>query len=339
MRIGIASQLLGSGLQRVLQSQPECEIAWIAQNGLEAVQKCETDVPDILLIDPNLPTLDGAETTRRIMKNSRSPILLVTDSVEGNAAKIFEAMGCGAMDAVNFSITGSAEEREKNIQNLLKKIKTIMRLQQFSGREDKPSAPIIDMKQANIPPFIVIGASAGGPKTLAAILSKLSTPFSAAIVIIQHVDRDFSFGLTEWLNYQTSLTVQVAKINERPQAGHVYVAGTNDHLVLTASLRFAYTPEPRNMPYRPSVDVFFASVAKYWPAQGEAIILTGMGRDGAEGLALLRQAGWHTIAQDEATSVVYGMPKAAKEIGAALEVLPLDQIIRSIQQSVTKNTR
>ena len=339
MRIGIASQLLGSGLQRVLQSQPECEVAWIALNGLDAVQKCETDIPDILLIDPNLPTLDGAETTRRIMKNSRSPILLVTDSVEGNAAKIFEAMGCGAVDAVNFSVNGSVEEREKNTQNLLKKIKTIMRLQQFSGREDKLSAPILDVKQANIPPFIVIGASAGGPKTLAAILSKLSTPFSAAIVIIQHVDRDFSFGLTEWLNHQTSLTVQVAKINERPQAGHVYVAGTNDHLVLTASLRFAYTPEPRNMPYRPSVDVFFASVAKYWPAPGQAIILTGMGRDGAEGLALLRQVGWHTIAQDEATSVVYGMPKAAKEIGAALEVLPLDQIIRSIQQSVTKNTR
>ncbi|GAK53387.1 chemotaxis response regulator protein-glutamate methylesterase [Candidatus Moduliflexus flocculans] len=339
MRIGIASQLLGTGLQRVLQNQPECEITWIAQNGLEAVQKCETDIPDILLIDPNLPILDGAETTRRIMKSSHSPILLVTDSVEGNAAKIFEAMGCGAVDAVDFAVNGSAEEREKSTQNLLKKIKTIMRLQQFSVRESKPSALVIDVKQANIPPLIVIGASAGGPKTLSAILSKLSAPCASAIVIIQHVDRDFSFGLTEWLNNQTSLTVQVARIHERPQAGHVYVAGTNDHLVLTASLRFAYTPEPRNMPYRPSVDVFFNSVAKYWPTPGQAIILTGMGRDGAEGLALLRQVGWHTIAQDEATSVVYGMPKAAKEIGAAVEVLPLDQIIRSIQQSVTKNTR
>ena len=182
----------------------------------------------------------------------------------------------------------------------------------------------------------MIGASAGGPKTLSAILSKLSTPFPAAIAIIQHVERDFSFGLTEWLNHQTPLTVQVAKINERPQAGHVYVAGTNDHLILTSSLRFAYTPEPRNMPYRPSVDVFFSSVAKHWPMQGQAILLTGMGRDGAEGLSLLRQAGWHTIAQDESTSVVYGMPKAAKEIGAAIDVLPLDQIIHAIQKSVLK---
>jgi len=336
MRIGIASQLLGSGLQNVLQSQADCEIAWVVRNSMDAVQKCDIEMPDILLIDPNLSGLGGAETTRQILQRGQRPILLVTDSVEGNAAKIFEAMGVGAVDAVSVSFNGSPEEREKNKQNLLKKIKTIMRLQQLSSREEKPLSHKIDAKPAVIPPFIVIGASAGGPKTLAAILSKLSAPFPAAIVIIQHVDRDFSFGLTEWLNNQTPLTVQVAKINERPQAGHVYVAGTNDHLVLTSSLRFAYTPEPKNMPYRPSVDVFFASVAQYCPVRGLAILLTGMGRDGAEGLALLRQAGWHTIAQDEATSVVYGMPKAAKEIGAAIEVLSLDQIIHSIQKSVSK---
>ncbi len=336
MRIGIASQLLGTGLQLVLQSQADCEIAWVARTGADAVKNCETDVPDILLIDPNLPVLDGVETTRRIMQRVHSPILLVTDSVEGNAAKIFEAMGCGAVDAVSFSLTGSAEEREKSKQGLLKKIKTVMRLQSPSSLDHAMPSRITDAKPANVPPFIAIGASAGGPKTLAVILSKLTAPFPAAIVIIQHVDREFSIGLTEWLNNQTPLTVQVAKNTERPQAGHVYVAGTNDHLILTAALRFAYTPEPRNMPYRPSVDVFFSSLAKQWPTQGHAILLTGMGRDGAEGLSLLRQAGWHTIAQDESTSVVYGMPKAAKEIGAAIEVLPLEQIVRSIQQSVSK---
>ena len=338
MRIGIASQSLGAALQSALQNQPGCEVAWVAQNGMDAIKKCEREIPDMLLIDPNLPGLDGAEITRRIMQRSPIPVLLVSDSVEGNAAKIFEAMGRGAVDAVNFSANVSAAEREKNTQTVLKKIKAIGRLQQLSPMESKPPSQtkIAEVKVASVPPFIVIGASAGGPKTLSAILSKLSAPFPAAIAIIQHVERDFSFGLTEWLNHQTPLTVQVAKISERPQAGHVYVAGTNDHLILTSSLRFAYTPEPRTMPYRPSVDVFFNSVAKHWPAQGQAILLTGMGRDGAEGLSLLRQAGWHTIAQDESTSVVYGMPKAAKEIGAAIEVLPLDLIIHAIQKSVLK---
>ena len=336
MRIGIASQSFGSALQIALQHQPGCEVAWVAQSGIEAVKRCELEIPDMLLIEPNLPGLDGAEITRRIMQRSPIPILLVSDSVEGNAAKIFEAMGRGAVDAVNFSVNVSAAEREKNTQNILKKIKAIGRLQQLSPMENKPPLQVAEARGASVPPFIVIGASAGGPKTLSAILSKLSTPFPAAIAIIQHVERDFSFGLTEWLNHQTPLSVQVAKINERPQAGHVYVAGTNDHLILTSSLRFAYTSEPRNMPYRPSVDVFFSSVAKHWPMQGQAILLTGMGRDGAEGLSLLRQAGWHTIAQDESTSVVYGMPKAAKEIGAAIDVLPLDQIIHAIQKSVLK---
>jgi len=116
----------------------------------------------------------------------------------------------------------------------------------------------------------------------------------------------------------------------RPKINTTYIAGTNDHLVITSLLTFSYTPEPGNIAYRPSVDVFFKSIARHWPEKGIAVLLTGMGRDGAEGLSVLRQSGWHTIAQDEASSVVYGMPKAAKELDAVVETLPADRITEAL---------
>jgi len=116
----------------------------------------------------------------------------------------------------------------------------------------------------------------------------------------------------------------------------VFLAGRNDHLIFTPDLHFAYTTEPGDIPFRPSVDVLFKSVAKLWPSKGVAVLLTGMGRDGAEGLAALRRAGWYTIAQDEATSVVYGMPKAAKELGAAADVLPIGEVGPAILRFLNK---
>ena len=150
---------------------------------------------------------------------------------------------------------------------------------------------------------------------------------------MQHVDKMFSAGFVEWLNAQTALRVRLAVSGDFPAPGTVYVAGSNDHLVLTPRLTFSYNPEPRTLPYRPSVDILFKSVAQYWPAKGKAILLTGMGRDGAEGLAILRKAGWHTIAQDQASSIVYGMPKAAKELEAAVEILSLGEIAASLLKS------
>jgi len=176
----------------------------------------------------------------------------------------------------------------------------------------------------------VIGSSTGGPKTLLKVLAPLPENLGAAIIVVQHLDEEFSPGLADWLNTQTALRVRIAPRGARPEKGIVDVAGTNDHLILTRGLTFAYTPEPRNNPYRPSVDVFFKSVAEHWPDTGCAILLTGMGRDGAVELANLRRLGWYTIAQDQATSVVYGMPKAAKELDAAVEILPIEEISPAI---------
>jgi two-component system response regulator WspF len=174
--------------------------------------------------------------------------------------------------------------------------------------------------------LVVIGASAGGPAALAMVLGGLAQDFPAAIVIVQHVDEPFASGMAEWLGHDSALPVRVAKEGDRPAIGRVLLAGTSDHLVLKAADRLGYTAEPRAYVYRPSVDVFFQSVCRLWRGDVVGVLLTGMGRDGALGLKALRNRGHHTIAQDEATSVLYGMPKAAAELDAAVDILPVERI-------------
>jgi chemotaxis response regulator CheB len=174
--------------------------------------------------------------------------------------------------------------------------------------------------------LVAIGASAGGPAALSTVLSGLPEDFPAAVVIVQHVDERFAQGMAEWLSRQCALSVRVAKEGDRPTAGTVLLAGTNDHLTFKTAGRIGYTPEPREQPYRPSVDTFFASIDALWPGEAIGVLLTGMGRDGAIGLKALRDKGCYTIAQDQATSTVYGMPKAAASLGAAVDILPLEHI-------------
>jgi two-component system response regulator WspF len=172
----------------------------------------------------------------------------------------------------------------------------------------------------------VVGASTGGPKAISDLLFPLPHDWNAAVVVVQHVDVAFAPGLAKWLGDRTGRAVRVAEHGQQPLAGDVLLAGTNDHLVLTKARTLEYRQEPRDVFFRPSVDVFFESVADYWPQTGVAALLTGMGRDGAKGLMKLRTRGWHTVAQDEASSVVFSMPKAAIDAGAACEVLGIDRM-------------
>jgi chemotaxis response regulator CheB len=176
------------------------------------------------------------------------------------------------------------------------------------------------------PPLVVIGASAGGPAALAVLLKGLPARFPAAIVIVQHVDERFVDGLATWLGEQSSLPVRLAQEGERPEVGTVLVAGHGGHLTMRADGRLAYVSEPRTLAFCPSIDVFFQSVCERWPGGAVGVLLTGMGADGAQGLKALRLKGLHTIAQDQATSAVYGMPKAAAAAHAAVDILPLDRI-------------
>jgi two-component system response regulator WspF len=326
MRIAIVNDLLIAveAMRRVLITVPEYKVAWVARDGADAVAKCAQDVPDLILMDLIMPVMDGVEATRQIMKNSPCAILVVTASVSQNTGKVFEALGHGALDAVSTPVLGASGTPEAS-QPLLAKIATIKKLIGKPTLNSQSRAPAYTLR-SNVPPLVAIGSSTGGPKALAAILTGLPANFGAAIAIVQHVDAEFAPGLVDWLNYQSPLPVMLASEGSRLEAGKVLFAGTNDHMIVSSNLSLSYTQEPRDYPYRPSVDVFFESLAENWSRKGTALLLTGMGRDGAEGLNLLRSKGWHTIAQDRESCVVYGMPKAAAELGAAVEILPLDAI-------------
>ncbi len=200
---------------------------------------------------------------------------------------------------------------------LLSKIATIGKLTGKAGTKAAPQRLGPTPARAFVPgiPLVAIGSSTGGPNALAEILSTLPKTWNATTVLIQHVDSAFASGLARWLRDKTGHDVVIATDHARPEPGRVYLAATNDHLTLNSTARFTYTTEPRELNFRPSIDVFFHSVAACWPSGGVAVLLTGMGRDGAAGLLRLRLNGWCTIAQDEATSVVYGMPRAAAEVG------------------------
>jgi two-component system response regulator WspF len=335
LRIAIVNDLALAitSIRRVIEHDGQHSVAWVARDGLDAMARFAADEPDLVLLDLVMPHLDGVQTTKRIRERSRCPILIVTAQAGRASGQIFEAMGYGALDVVNLPVlTGSPAESGRE---LLQKIARIERLhggRTAPARPTSPSGSAAPPAARRRPPLIAIGASTGGPKTLATVLAPLPRSLKAAVVVVQHIDAQFAPGLVSWLDGQVALPVRAAEAGQAPQAGTVLIAVSNDHLVLRADGRFAYQAEPVEDPYRPSVDAFFASLVKHWRDPGVAVLLTGMGRDGGKGMLALRRAGWHTIAQDEASCAVYGMPKAAVELGGAVEVLPPEAIARSVGQ-------
>jgi chemotaxis response regulator CheB len=242
-------------------------------------------------------------------------------------------MGHGALDAVDIPGIGSAD-RQQGVARLLAKIETVGRMLDRK-RGFRHEARRRARRATSGDRLVAIGASAGGPAALATVLRGLPHDFPAAIVIVQHVDEQFAPGMATWLGQQTALTVKVAAEGDRPAPGTVLLAGTSNHLVLKGADRVGYEVEPAECSYRPSVDVLFQSVSHHWPGEAIGVLLTGMGRDGAVGLRALRNQGHHTIAQDEASSAVYGMPKAAAKLQAAVDILPVDRIAARLMGIVT----
>jgi two-component system response regulator WspF len=335
MRIAIVNDLSMAveALKRVLKSVSEYEICWTAYDGKEAVEKACNDRPDLILMDLIMPVMNGVEATKRIMKQCPCPILVVTATVTGNAGLVFDAMGVGALDAVCTPTLGTKGSVE-GAKDLLKKIETISKLigkeVQIKPNNIQPRKPSLQV----LPKMIAIGSSTGGPKALAHILSNMPKDLRASIVIVQHVDFLFANGLASWLNDQTPLDVKVIKEGMYPEQGVVYLAETNDHLLMDKDHTFYYSAEPINYHYRPSVNVFYKSLKENWNQRGLAVLLTGMGDDGALGMLELKNEGWITIAQDKESSTVYGMPKQAAKIGAAKEVLSLQQMPKRILELI-----
>ncbi|KWK39300.1 chemotaxis response regulator protein-glutamate methylesterase [Burkholderia stagnalis] len=325
MNIGIVNDLplAVEAMRRAIARRADHRVLWVATDGAQAVEFCAAQPPDVVLMDLIMPKFDGVEATRRIMASGRPcAILIVTSSIGANAWRVYEAMGAGALDAVDTPRLGQGANSDTT-QLLLAKIDQIGRLLERPASGARPAGAAA---RGDGGPLVAIGASAGGPTALATILGSLPADFGASIVIVQHVDQAFADGMAQWLDGQTPLTVRIAHEGDRPQPSVALLAATNDHLRLARDGTLGYTRDPAETPYRPSVDVFFNSVTEHWPGDVIGVLLTGMGRDGAIGLKAMRMKGYHTIAQDQATSAVYGMPKAAATLGAARAILPLERI-------------
>lgn len=343
MRIGIANDtaLAREALRRVVLSAPEHEVVWTANDGAEAIAMARAILTDLILMDLLMPGVDGVEATRRIMGESPCAILVVTATVSGHLGQVYQAMGYGALDAIDTPQLGPRGE-VSGAAVLLHKIELIGRLvgkPARPARQREPRGPGASRANAapvepSLDPLVVIGASTGGPQALAEVLGRLSPRLEAGIVIVQHVDAAFAPGLGQWLAEQARRPVTLIAEGHPPAVGEVLLSVTDDHLVLDADRRLRYSPEPRSACYRPSVDVFFDSVARNWSRPGVAVLLTGMFHDGARGMLALHRQGWRTIAQDESSSIVWGMPRAAIELGAADEILHVDRIADGITRLI-----
>jgi len=328
MNIGIVndSPLAVEALRRTLAQHPDYRVSWVAHDGEEAVEMCAWQTPELVLMDLIMPRLNGIEATRRIMTRTPCAILVVTADVGENAQGVYEAIGLGALDAVNTPTLGGGDPR-RGAAPLLDKIERIRRQLRTLGHPPAPQAP--PSLASAIPaahPLVAIGASAGGPAALATLLQGLPADFAAALVIVQHIDAAFAAGMAQWLDKQCALPVRLADGSDALQPGTVLLARGDQHLRLTPAGRLLSSPEPHDHLYRPSIDIFFQSVAQHWKSETLAVLLTGMGSDGAVGLKTLHDRGAYTIAQDERTSAVYGMPKAAADLGAARAILPIEAI-------------
>ncbi len=335
MRIAIVNDmpLAVAILRRVVESVDGYRVAWIALDGDAAVLRAAADRPDVILMDLIMPVMDGAEATRRIMAKSPCPILIVTSSVRTNHSKVYEALSAGGLDAVRTPSLGSNNtlvDAEPLLARLAKVAESRRPIDVRASTGLSSLLPAFGISASAGQPMLAIGASTGGPDAVVKILSALGAAPPGPIVVVQHIGAAFAIGFAEWLGARIGLRTQAIRTGDRPEPGRVYVAASDDHLVVTGRRSLAYTPDPKSYPYRPSVDVFFQSARLNWPDGGMGVLLTGMGSDGASGLLGLRQAGWHTIAQDRESSVVYGMPKAAADLGAAVEVVGLQAIPAAI---------
>ncbi|MBX3246896.1 MAG: chemotaxis-specific protein-glutamate methyltransferase CheB [Myxococcales bacterium] len=327
------SRLARIVLRRMLARDASMHVVGEASDGVEAIRRVPLVDPDVVLMDMQMPGLDGLAVTRELMANSARPILIVSDLVGRDADLNFRALAAGALDLVR-KPTAADRESAAVVDELHRKIRIVSRVPVVTRRwpvaPRMPSAPPEAPRVVGPPladaKLVVMGASTGGPIALQRVLQEIGAPPSCPVLIVQHMAEGFTRGLAEWLSTASGLPIDLARDGCAPEAGQVYLAPDGAHLVWDQG-RLRLRQRDAVGGHRPSVDVLFESVAASEIAPRTlGVLLTGMGADGARGLGALRAAGAWTVAQDEASSVVYGMPKVAVERGAVSEVLPLDHI-------------
>jgi two-component system chemotaxis response regulator CheB len=317
-------------LSRMLSTSPDIQVVGKARSGREALELIPRLQPAVICTDLHMPDMDGLELTKQIMARFPRPILVVSAAVQPeDTHNVFRLLEAGAIDILPKPHGGLAAAEPHVAQELVRKIKLISgvvaltrRQRTRPGLEQTQDGPLSPPR----PRIVAIGASTGGPQALRTILAQLPVDFPAPIVCVQHISDGFLGGLVDWLASHCSMSIKIAQAGEQPLAGTIYFPQEGAHLEIDPLGKLICSRKPPIDGHRPSVTATFKSVADYCGNGAVGILLTGMGSDGAQGMQEIFAVGGTTIAQNEETSVVFGMPKQAIALGAVKYVLPLHKI-------------
>ncbi len=328
-------------LNHIFEADPDISVVGMARNGVEAIDLVSRLQPDVATMDIMMPKLDGIETTRQLMQTRPLPIVIVSANWnEREVEMTFKAIEAGAITLVTKPVGIGHPDYNKMAAALVQTVKTmseVKMVRRWASRRAKRAPQPRKTIVAQAVKLVAIGVSTGGPPVLQTILSALPADFPAPIMIVQHIVAGFLPGLVNWLRGYSTLPVHIAEHGTRLEAGHIYFAPNNWQMGVTkwGTIALSQADEEHNL--KPAASYLFRSAARHYGPKAVGILLTGMGRDGAEALKLLKDRRAVTIVQNKETCVVFGMPAAAIQLGAADYILPPKQIIRTLLALVSKN--
>jgi two-component system chemotaxis response regulator CheB len=338
------SAVMTQALCRVVESAPWLQVCGTSRHGPEALEKIRDLHPDVVILDVEMPDLNGIEVLKRIMKDFPCPVIMVGEPQQG-AEVMLEALGIGAFDYLSKSEAGHAIDPRKLKRELIAKIEAAAQSPQARKRQaaqaSVPSASRETSSRAKfrvIPEIVALGTSTGGPRALQEILPELPADLPVGMIIVQHMPPGFTGPLAKRLNTMSAIEVREAEHGNVIEPGTVYIAPAGRHIKVQrraeSKAAICLSDHPSGTMHKPSADVLMLSVAEAFGRYSFGIILTGMGADGFRGMTAIRRAGGITIGQDEASSAVYGMPRVCAEGGILQRVVPLDQVPRQILQAL-----
>jgi len=335
------SQVIRNFLKGILESDPNMEVIGTVANGNEALKFIATNHPDVVTMDINMPGMDGFETTRMIMQSDPVPVVIVSGNYQlGEVAKIFKSLEVGAVQILprpagvsDKNFFESAREFTRTIR-AISEVKVVRRYgprqSAIPGKVNSGLQSAKRFKDQASPGIIAIGSSAGGPTALAEIISGLSSRLPVPVVIVQHIDPVFTEGFAEWLSFTSLKQIIIAREGMEPEDGNYYLAPGGFQLGIRPDGLLTVNQDPPGRNLRPSVGYLFSSLLRSYGNRILAILLSGMGSDGASDMKLLRDAGNVTIAQNRETSMIFGMPGEAEKLGAAQYFLSPAEIVNYI---------